>query len=213
MLASKWHETDYGSTVPGMMEAQRVVEEHSALFLDRDGVIIENRLQYVRTWRDVKLIPESVLAGRQISQAGYPIVVVTNQAGVGRGVLKLNNAQDINNRLVKILRSAGVNVIDAYMCPHHPDEDCICRKPKPGMLLKAAHDHKIDLRKSVLVGDSLRDLQAADAVGTKGKLVRTGMGSEQEAEVMKLGGDRWPVFDNLLEAVPSILSDLRTASK
>jgi len=182
-----------------------------ALFLDRDGVLIVNRPKYVRSWEDVEFIPTAIAGGQFVSRSGHPIVVVTNQAVVGRGLLTLDEALAINERIMNFFRANDVNIIASYVCPHRHEDDCDCRKPKPGMLLRAASEFGIDLQRSVMVGDSLRDLLAAESAGVKGILVRTGMGSDQEADVLRVGGARWPVFNDLMEAAPSILVDLEGA--
>ena len=150
------------------------------IFLDRDGVIIENRSDYVRSWDDVEFIPESLEALEKLASAPYRIVVVTNQSAVGRGIITLSEAELINERLLKIIRNAGGRIDDLYMCPHAPEENCHCRKPRPGMLLEAAKDLQINLGDSLLVGDALTDLQASYKAGVSDSyLVLTGRGKDQ----------------------------------
>ncbi len=180
-----------------------------ALFLDRDGVLIENRPGYVKSWDDVEIIPSSVTAGRILTEAGVPMVIVSNQAGIGRGVVSFEVARKLYDQMIDAYRDQGVAIVAGYMCPHAPEEGCTCRKPLPGMLVQAALEHHLDLASSVMVGDALRDLQAADAAGATGMLVRSGMGAEQEQQVVSLGAGRWKVFDNLLEAVPAILTHVK----
>lgn len=180
-----------------------------ALFLDRDGVLVVNRPDFVKAWEDVSIFPRALEACRIVSEAGFPMIIVTNQSLIGRGLLDLHEVKAINDRVVDEFRRAGAKILESYMCPHAPDGDCDCRKPKPGMIFRAGREHGIDLSRSVLVGDSLRDLQAAQAAGVKGKLVLTGRGAEERQLFDDEDGDRWPVFSDLLDAVPSILRDLR----
>ena len=191
------------------MEMEKPVSLQKVLFLDRDGVLIEDRPNYVRSWDDVKILPSSLTAARLVSDAGFGIVVVSNQAGIGRGIVTEETARVIFDQILDEYRSFGANILAGYMCPHRPEDQCDCRKPKPGMILQAARDHRIDLGGSVLVGDALRDLQAAEAAGVTGMLVRTGLGLENEKNVVSIGAGRWTVHNDLLQAVPSILSVLQ----
>ena len=104
------------------------------------------------------------MALRQLADQGYKFIVITNQAGLARGMLELSAVDEIHENLVSILREEdGVDIIDIYMCPHHWDEGCKCRKPRPGMLYQAASDHLLRLDQTIYVGDDLRDRQAANA--------------------------------------------------
>ncbi len=147
-----------------------------AIFLDRDGVIIENREDYVRSWSDVSFIPAALKALRALSRSAWAIVIVTNQAVVGKGIITLELAEEINRRVVVEVARQGGRVDAAYLCPHRPDECCDCRKPRPGMLLRAARDLDLDLSRSVMIGDAITDMQAARAAGVRGILVKTGRG-------------------------------------
>ena len=151
-----------------------------AIFLDRDGVIIENRSNYVRSWADVEFLPRALEALQKLASAPYKIVVVTNQSAVGRGIVTYSEADAINQQLLKIVREAGGRIDALYMCPHAPEAACQCRKPRPGMLLEAAHDLHISLEESLMVGDVLSDLQAGQAAGVGDNyLVLTGRGRDQ----------------------------------
>lgn len=154
---------------------------HPALFLDRDGVIIENRDNYVRSWADVAIYPQALAALAWVSRFPVKIVIVTNQSAVGRGLVPLSTAQQINARLQEAIELAGGRIDGIYMCPHHPKDGCECRKPSPGMLLQAAEDLSLDLNRAALVGDALTDLLAAEAASVPVRvLVRTGRGRQQE---------------------------------
>ena len=180
-----------------------------ALFLDRDGVLIEDRPDFVKRWEEVAVYPQAIDAVRRLSAARIPIVIATNQSLVGRGILTLEAVRAIHDRILGVFRESGGHVLASYMCPHKPEDNCDCRKPKPGMLLQAAKDLHLNLGKSVLVGDALRDLQAADAAGVGGRLVRTGKGRHEEPKVLELGNGKWPIFDNLLAATPSLIVDFQ----
>lgn len=169
-----------------------------AVFLDRDGVLIENVPTYVRDWSQVEVFPGSLAACQRLCEAGYRLVMVTNQSGVGRGIVAREAVDAVNARL---LAELGIDV--AYVCPHSPHEGCDCRKPLPGMLHRAAQEHGIDLAASWMVGDAGSDMAAAAAAGARGVMVRTGRGREQEATLETID---WPVVDDLTAAVDRILA-------
>lgn len=150
-----------------------------ALFLDRDGVIIENRMDYVKSLGEVDFIPGALEALARISRHGERIVIITNQSAVGRGLLTSITLDAIHGYMLEHIRAAGGRIDGIYVCPHHPDDNCDCRKPAPGLLLRAARELGIDLSSSVLIGDNLTDVLAARAVGVKPILVSTGLGATQ----------------------------------
>ena len=152
-----------------------------SIFLDRDGVIIENREAYVRSWADVEFIPGALPALAQAALTDYAIVVVTNQAGIGKGLIDAADSEAINQRLRGEVERAGGRLDGIYVCPHTEADDCDCRKPKPGLLLRAARELGLDLARSWLIGDAQTDLQAAQAAGVQSLLVLTGRGAEQQA--------------------------------
>lgn len=138
------------------------------LFLDRDGVINERIFgSYVANWSEFKFVPGIVSALSQVSTLQLPMIVVSNQAGVGKQLVSKEQLAEITQRFVRALAVAGARIDAVYYCPHRPDENCRCRKPATGLLTRAAADWNIDLRRSVLVGDSPSDLAAAEAVGCK----------------------------------------------
>ncbi len=174
-----------------------------ALFLDRDGVIIENRADYVRTWEDVVFYPRALEALRLLRDAPYAIVIVTNQSAVGRGIITLEEAESINRRVAAHIRAHGGRVDGLYMCPHAPSEGCACRKPQPGMLLQAARDLHLDLARSWMVGDALTDVQAGQAAGVaQTVLLRTGRGMAQALLLQDAHLDGVLVVDDLLNLLP-----------
>lgn len=151
-----------------------------ALFLDRDGVIIENRDQYVRSWDDVAFLPGALDALAALRQSRYALVIVTNQSVVGRGIITLAEADAINRRLVAEIEKNGGRVDGVFVCPHAPAIACDCRKPRPGLLLQAAAALDLELSESVMVGDAISDLLAGQNAGIRRTfLVRTGRGAAQ----------------------------------
>lgn len=182
-----------------------------AVFLDRDGVLIENRADYVREWSQVFIFPKTYSSLKRIQTAGYKIVIVTNQSAVGRGLITLQTAHAINQRLVDALREQDVQVDGVYLCPHHPQDDCACRKPKPGMLVQAAQELSLDLPRSWLIGDAWSDMLAGQAVNLRGEiLVKTGRGSDQLLTPKPTGLNGCMIAADLPEAVEAILSSPST---
>lgn len=152
-----------------------------AIFLDRDGVIIENREDYVRDWSQVKILPEALDAIVNFQHKHhYRFIIVTNQSAIGRGLMSIEAARDINELLVKTIEARGGKVHGVYLCPHTPEDRCNCRKPEPGMFFQAARDLSIDLNRSWMVGDAWSDLLAGQAAGLRDMiLVQTGRGADQ----------------------------------
>jgi D-glycero-D-manno-heptose 1,7-bisphosphate phosphatase len=151
-----------------------------AIFLDRDGVLIENRSDYVRQWSHVTFLPGAIDALSGFHGAGFKIVIVTNQSAVGQGIITFKEAQTINERLVQTITENGGWVDGVFMCPHKPEDKCRCRKPQPGLLLQAAEELSLDLRSSWMVGDAWTDLLAGQSAGVQGTImVRTGRGATQ----------------------------------
>ena len=188
-----------------------------AIFLDRDGVIVENRDDYIRSWADISIFPEAMDTLARISQLGYLIVLVTNQSAVGRGILDLVDAEEINSRLVEEIQKAGGRIDGVYMCPHAPWENCDCRKPEPGLFHQAARELEIDLSESIMIGDALSDLVAARSAGVgRVVLVRTGRGRAQEQLPEARQLQPFSVFDNLARAMAEMIplsSDTTSISK
>ncbi|MBK9925963.1 MAG: HAD family hydrolase [Anaerolineales bacterium] len=178
-----------------------------AIFLDRDGVIIENRSDYVRDWSHVSIFPEAIRALSNSNIKNYKIVIVTNQSAVGRGIISLGIAEDINNHLVNSIRDQNGRVDGAYICPHGPANDCDCRKPKPGLLLQAAKELSLDLRSSWMIGDAWSDIQAGQSAGVRGTIiVKTGRGSEQLLLPRPINVTDYLVCNDLSQAMNTIIA-------
>lgn len=179
------------------MLAERAMGYRRAVFVDRDGVIIRNRTDYVKNWDEVVLIPGSVDALVRLSQAGYRISVTTNQSAIARGLVSVDEVNEIHRRLSVIVEDAGGHIEEFIVCPHLPESNCLCRKPRPGMLVRAQVESGVRLDTSYLVGDHISDLHAADAVGCRGILVLSGRASADDA---------------LSEHVNSVVRDLSAAA-
>jgi D-glycero-D-manno-heptose 1,7-bisphosphate phosphatase len=147
------------------------------VFLDRDGTLIAEK-DYLSDPQQVSL-EETVIEGLSIlGRHGHPLVVVSNQSGIGRGVLSDEDARRVNARVDSLLRGHGISILGWYMCPHAPAEECACRKPLPGMALAAARDWALKLQGCFVVGDKRADVELADAIGGTGILLTTGHGRE-----------------------------------
>jgi D-glycero-D-manno-heptose 1,7-bisphosphate phosphatase len=178
-----------------------------AIFLDRDGVLIENKADYVRDWSQVKTFPEAIHTLSHSALKTYKIVIVTNQSAVGRGLISLETAKEINNRLVRLIHHRGGRVDGVYLCPHKPDDDCFCRKPKPGLLLQAAKELSLDLQSSWMIGDAWSDVQAGRAAGVRQSiLLKTGRGREQLLLPHPETITNPLILDNLSQAVAAIFA-------
>lgn len=153
-----------------------MVTKVGAIFLDRDGVINQNRVDHVKSWDEFEFVPGALDSIRILTETGLPIFVVTNQAAVNRGQMSLETLDNIHNRMLAEIERAGGCITKVYYCPHDSHEECTCRKPGAGMLLQAAREYNIDLQRSYLVGDAWTDVAAAAAVQAHGILVLTGRG-------------------------------------
>lgn len=146
---------------------------HTAVFLDRDGVIIENRPDHVKSWSEVRFLPGVFQTLHKLSQLPLAIVIISNQGAVGRGLMTLETAWDLQRRIVAEIQEHGGRIDASYICPHHPHDGCDCRKPAPGLIRQASRELGLDLSASWLVGNAVTDLQAAAATGMRAVLVRT----------------------------------------
>jgi D,D-heptose 1,7-bisphosphate phosphatase len=179
-----------------------------AVFLDRDGTLLEEG-NYVDRLDRLVFFPYSIDAVRALNHAALPVVVVTNQSGVARGMYTEGFVRESHAHLDQQLTAAGARIDGFYYCPHHPQgsvkayrRDCECRKPKPGQFLQAAADLNLDLSRSFVVGDRWKDIEAGEAAGARGVLVRTGYGRDEESARPSRGAE---VADNLIQAVAWIL--------
>ena len=171
-----------------------------AVFLDRDGTLIEDRGD-LRCPSNVAFFPETVDALRML-QRRFSLFIVTNQSGVSKGVLTLQDVERVNKRIVSHLTRAGVRIIATYVCPHQRSDGCACIKPNPYFLLKAARQYGVDLQRSFVIGDHPSDMQLACNTGASGIYVLTGHGGKHHDELRH--GDI--VVSGILEAADWILA-------
>jgi len=187
-----------------------VTHPYSAVFLDRDGTMIEDT-GYLNRIEDIIFYPWTIDAIRALNQSGVPVVVVTNQSAIARGHLTEDGLARIHHHMTDVLAAGGAHIDAYYYCPHHPDgpvpaytQACNCRKPAPGLVERASRELGLDPTRAVVVGDKWVDVGLARTVGAKAVLVRTGYGASQEAEPKKdLTADA--IVDHLAAAASWIL--------
>ena len=180
----------------------------STIFLDRDGVINENQSDYVKSWNEFRFLPGSLEAIAKLTQAGHRIIVCTNQAGVARGSLTVEVVEEIHRQMVAAIAEAGGVIEKVYYCPHSIDENCACRKPRPGMLLRARDELGLDMSDAVFIGDSITDVRAAIAAGIHAVLVLTGLGMEQFRKYHHEAKGLFRIAMNLKQATEVVLEEL-----
>lgn len=175
------------------------------IILDRDGVINQDSDSFVKNPDEWIALPGSLHAIARLAQAGWRVVVATNQSGLARGLFDMDTLTAIHTKMRRELAAAGGSIDAVFMCPHGPDDNCSCRKPKPGMFEQIGHRYDVDLAGVPAVGDSLRDLQASSSVGCSPWLVLTGNGKKTLAK----GGlpDNTRVCDDLSAVVDTLLQD------
>jgi len=158
-------------------------EKNRAVFVDRDGTLNEE-VGYLSRMDQLKIFPRAVEAIRLVNARGMKAVVISNQSGIARGYFTEDFVRSVHDRINQLLGAEGARIDGFYVCPHHPvhgsgiyKRDCDCRKPKPGLLLQAAAEMNIDLARSYMIGDMLKDIEAGKKAGARGILVKTGYGS------------------------------------
>lgn len=188
------------------------MKSRKAVFLDRDGVIIED-VGYLGDPSRVRFLSGAVEAIRILNEQGFLVIVISNQSGVARGYLSERDVNGVHAAIEHNLKAQDARIDEFYYCPHHPDAkvecyrlDCNCRKPKPGMVIQAAHKWNVDLHKSFVVGDKLTDLQMGKAVGAKTILVLSGEGQRALEEMRSWNSEPDRVAGDLREAVEWILT-------
>ena len=183
-----------------------------AVFLDRDGTI-NDEVGYLSDPALVSLLPGAAEALIRLKEAGFRLVVVSNQSGIARGYFTEDELAVINKRLARLLYESGAEVDGYYYCPHHPKHgemlECDCRKPKTGMVERAAAEHGIELDKSYFVGDKCTDVELGKNAGGKTVLVLTGFGNEEKALLEARGLAPDAVLPGLPEAADWIIKDSR----
>jgi D-glycero-D-manno-heptose 1,7-bisphosphate phosphatase len=174
-----------------------------AVFLDRDGTIIEDRGDLSQS-SQVEVLP-GVISALQRLQRHYALFIVTNQSGVGKGTLNQAQVDTVNAHLVGLLEKAGITIERVFVCPHVRSEGCLCIKPKPYFLRLAEREHGIDLGRSFTIGDHPHDVEFAHSVGATGLYVLTGHGTKHRADL----GPTAVVFPSLVDAVDMLLASNR----
>lgn len=175
------------------------------VILDRDGVINQDSSEFIKTPSEWIPLKGSLEAIARLTQAGYEVVVLTNQSGIGRGLLNADTLAQIHRRMVDQLRQLGGQIQTILVCPHTPDDDCECRKPLAGLYTEFG----LNYNGVYSVGDSVRDLQAAQTAGATPVLVKTGNGKKSHKVISQetdLGLSETLVFDNLASFVDSLLA-------
>lgn len=175
-----------------------------AVFLDRDGVICKNRSDHVKSWEEFEFLPGAIDSLVTLARLELPIFVVTNQAVINRGMTTASSVEDIHRQMVSEISAHGGRIDDVLYCPHRPDEQCACRKPEPGLLLKAAQRWNIDLTQSYMVGDAATDILAGQQVGCRTFIVLTGRGSQQLVPAFRLAQQPFTICRNLAGAAEQI---------
>ncbi len=174
--------------------------------IDRDGVINEDSGDFIKSVAEWRPIPGSLEAIAALHRAGWRVVVVTNQSGIGRGLYDEAALASIHRHMLAQVRAAGGDLAGVYYCPHLPEDDCECRKPRPGMFRALERELDVSVSGAPYIGDRLSDIEAAEGIGARPMLVRTGTGAATE---QLLGAHVVPVFDDLAAAARSLLDEPR----
>ena len=177
--------------------------QHHYVLMDRDGVINYDSDDFIKSPAEWLPIEGSLDAIALLNKHGYDVAVISNQSGLARGLFDEATLTAIHDKMQRMLAEKGGFIRSIYCCPHGPESNCNCRKPKPGLLEQFSDEHKVDLATVYFIGDSLRDLQAAQAVNAKPLLVKTGKGQKTLVNNPNL---QLPVFENLYGAAEFILS-------
>jgi D-glycero-D-manno-heptose 1,7-bisphosphate phosphatase len=188
--------------IPGNFDWRHSV---STVFIDRDGVINANRADYVKSWNEFQFLPGSREAIAKLTRAGHRVVVCTNQACVAKGIISMAMVEYIHNKMIAEIAEMGGVVEKVYYCPHAKEANCDCRKPRPGMLLKARDELRLEMTGAVFIGDSITDIQAGFAAGVHTILVLSGLGLEQFRAHHQEAESPFRISMNLEHAVEMIL--------
>ncbi len=184
-------------------------DKTAAIFLDRDGVINQNRADHVKSWEEFEFVPGALESIRALTETGLPIFVVTNQAIISRGLVTVEQLDAIHDRMLAEIRRAGGLITQVYYCPHDNHENCGCRKPASGMLRRAASDYNLDLASSFMVGDAWTDVAAGLDVQARSILVLTGRGRWNFVSCWNRFGLEFAAACDLADAVIMIREALR----
>jgi D-glycero-D-manno-heptose 1,7-bisphosphate phosphatase len=170
------------------------------IVLDRDGVINQDSPEFIKSPEEWHAIPGSLAAIAKLNRLGCPVVVATNQSGIARGLYTLADLELIHAKMLREIEAAGGHIDGVFICPHGPEDNCDCRKPKPGLLLQIAKKFNVEPSEMLTIGDSMRDILAAKACGAAAILVKTGNGratiEQQQVDV--------PIYDDLASVAESL---------
>ena len=176
------------------------------IILDRDGVINQDSDDFIKSPEEWRPVNGSLEAIALLNQYDYRVVVITNQSGITRGLFTRETLQAIHHKMCVAIHNAGGKIEAIYFCPHGPDDQCQCRKPKPGLLKQFAQEHCVALSGLPVIGDSMRDLEAATAVDAQPILVRSGKGERIADQAEKIN---IPIYENLYEASTALVKSER----
>ncbi len=184
------------------------------VFLDRDGVINFDSAHYIKTVEEFKFIPGSLPAIAKLSRYGYLVFVISNQSGIARGLIRKRDLDKIHNHLLESVQRTGGKLEDVYFCPHHPDQGCDCRKPRPGLIHQAAREHHLDVRSSIMIGDKLTDIECAENAGCRqAYLVKTGIENQSRFAAEKFSPMFYRTAGTLFHAADIIIAEDETKTK
>lgn len=175
-----------------------------AVFLDRDGVICRHRPDYIKSWEEFEFIPGSLDALKTLAALEIPVVVISNQSCIGRGLVKRKTVEVINRKMTDQVQTHGGRIDEVLICPHRPDEGCSCRKPGTGLVREAASKYKVDLAACWVVGDNKTDMEMGLNAGCRNIVVKTGLG-RKFIPVIKTMDPVPYIADDIREAVSIII--------
>ncbi|MBW1847807.1 MAG: D-glycero-beta-D-manno-heptose 1,7-bisphosphate 7-phosphatase [Deltaproteobacteria bacterium] len=181
--------------------------KQKVLFVDRDGVINKDSPAYIKSWSEFEFLPRSLGAIRRLTENGFDVVLITNQSAVNRNFISKNDLEAIHIRMKEVIKQNGGEVKDIFYCPHRPEDQCDCRKPLPGLILQAQEAYQIDVGKTMMVGDSAKDIECAKNAGCGGSiLVQTGNGITAEKILAEKGIFPSFIVKDLYEAASLLIN-------
>ncbi|MFX1375669.1 MAG: D-glycero-alpha-D-manno-heptose-1,7-bisphosphate 7-phosphatase [Promethearchaeota archaeon] len=180
------------------------MSKKKAIILDRDGTLIEDK-NYAYKIEDLELLP-GVIEGLRKLQEDFIFIIVTNQSGIGRGYYTIDDFQNFNNYLIRLLNSENIEVLKTYFCPHLREDNCDCRKPKTKFITKIINDFNINIKESWMIGDHPSDIQFGLNAGCRTVFLTTGHGYEHIEELESLGIKPTIISDNFVDAAKQIIS-------
>jgi D-glycero-D-manno-heptose 1,7-bisphosphate phosphatase len=193
------HDESFQETSSGILPC-------SAVFLDRDGVINNDSEDYIKSWPEFKFIPGSIEAIRLLTVNGLNPIVITNQSLINRNMISIKALNYIHDMMKKEIENKGGRITDIFFCPHTPEDNCGCRKPKPGLIHQAKSKYNLQLESAVMIGDSAKDIECAKNAGCKGVLVKTGNGKNAMPDLQDKHIHPDHIANNLYDAVLWLLS-------